>query len=202
MAKSPSACPYPSWIGILAGWKTPETRLKLRRRGRSWKFGAKPCVSARTLLLAAAVLLPAAGPLSASAQTLEEAQAAFDRRSFSAALKGFRPYAEMREPDAQNKLGVMYQRGWGVAADFSEAVKWYRRAARQGQDYAKTALKDMNARSGAAKRAAGLDPGGIRSRPDASLWPDVARSPGETLKRFRRAPRRHETGPVPDPGFA
>ena len=171
-------------------------------------------MSARTLLLAAAVLLPAAGPLSASAQTLEEAQAAFDRRSFSAALKGFRPYAEMREPDAQNKLGVMYQRGWGVAADFAEAAKWYRRAARQGQDYAKTALKDMNARSGAAQRCreaggeapprrhAGLDPGGIRSRPDASLWPDVARNPGETLKRFRRAPRRHETGPVPDPGFA
>ena len=113
-------------------------------------------MSARTLLLAAAVLLPAAGPLSATAQTLEEAQAAFDRRSFSAALKGFRPYAEMREPDAQNKLGVMYQRGWGVAADFSEAVKLYRRAARQGQDYAKTALKDMTARSGAAKRAARL----------------------------------------------
>ena len=90
-------------------------------------------MSARTLLLAAAVLLAAAGPFSASAQTLEEARAAFDRRSFSAALKGFRPYAEMGEPDAQNKLGFMYQQGWGVDADYAAAAKWYSRAAAQGR---------------------------------------------------------------------
>jgi TPR repeat protein len=34
---------------------------------------------------------------------------------------------------AQSNLGVLYYHGWGVPQDFAEAVRWYRKAADQGE---------------------------------------------------------------------
>ena len=42
------------------------------------------------------------------------------------------PRAWSGEPDGQCSLGVMYAKGEGVAQDYAEAVKWFRRAAEQG----------------------------------------------------------------------
>lgn len=39
--------------------------------------------------------------------------------------------AEEGDADAQAELGMRYEEGRGVAPDFGEAVKWYRRAAEQ-----------------------------------------------------------------------
>ena len=39
--------------------------------------------------------------------------------------------AELGNADAENNLGVCYERGRGVAKDEAEAVKWYRKAAEQ-----------------------------------------------------------------------
>ena len=56
-----------------------------------------------------------------------------DRRQFwradSAATK---KDAESGDAEAQNNLGVMYNKGLGVPEDYAEAVKWYRLAADQG----------------------------------------------------------------------
>ena len=40
--------------------------------------------------------------------------------------------AEQGNADAQVRLGVCYNKGEGVAKDFVEAVKWFRKAAEQG----------------------------------------------------------------------
>ena len=48
--------------------------------------------------------------------------------------------AESGEAKAQNTLGVMYALGNGVAQDFAEAIEWYRKAAEQGNEDAKTWL--------------------------------------------------------------
>jgi len=45
-----------------------------------------------------------------------------------------------READAQYKLGVCYEYGQGVEQSYSEAVKWYRKAAEQGQADAQFSL--------------------------------------------------------------
>ena len=37
---------------------------------------------------------------------------------------------------SQNSLGWMYENGQGVEKDLEEAVKWYRKAADQGNAYA------------------------------------------------------------------
>ncbi|KAB2645301.1 MAG: SEL1-like repeat protein, partial [Verrucomicrobia bacterium] len=40
--------------------------------------------------------------------------------------------AKQGDADAQFNLGVCYESGNGVAKDYVEAVKWYRKAAEQG----------------------------------------------------------------------
>ncbi|MBR3687984.1 MAG: SEL1-like repeat protein, partial [Lentisphaeria bacterium] len=42
-----------------------------------------------------------------------------------------------------HNLGVCYENGDGVEQDYAEAVKWIRRAAEQGFEPAKEALKEM-----------------------------------------------------------
>ncbi|MCA8835847.1 MAG: hypothetical protein K8953_12275, partial [Proteobacteria bacterium] len=34
-------------------------------------------------------------------------------------------FGEQSHPTAQNNLGLMYYKGWGVLKDYQEAVKWY-----------------------------------------------------------------------------
>ena len=48
--------------------------------------------------------------------------------------------AEQGDATAQCNLGEMYYKGEGVALDYTEAVKWYRRAAEQGLAVAEYAL--------------------------------------------------------------
>jgi len=44
---------------------------------------------------------------------------------------------------AQFSLGVMYYKGHGVPENDAEAVKWYRKAAEQGNEGAKKMLKAL-----------------------------------------------------------
>lgn len=46
--------------------------------------------------------------------------------------------AEQGLAEAQNKLGDCYYNGEGLAQDYIEAVKWYRKAAEQGMHGLKT----------------------------------------------------------------
>jgi hypothetical protein len=48
--------------------------------------------------------------------------------------------AEQGDALAQCALGACYESGRGVAADFAQAVKWYRKAAEQGDALAQSAL--------------------------------------------------------------
>lgn len=48
------------------------------------------------------------------------------------ALRELRPLAEQGNAGAQNRLGIMYEKGQGVPQDHAAAVKWYRKAAAQG----------------------------------------------------------------------
>ncbi len=43
--------------------------------------------------------------------------------------------AEKGDADAQNKVGIMYRNGFGVAKDDATAVKWFRTAAERGDAY-------------------------------------------------------------------
>ena len=61
----------------------------------------------------------------------------------SSELPLLRKEAEEGDAEAQCKLGWCYENGNGVAKDLAEAVKWYRKAAEQGNADAQTALRKL-----------------------------------------------------------
>ena len=60
--------------------------------------------------------------------------------AFSA--RDYRADAEQGYADAQYDPGRCYAKGEGVTQDCFEAVKWYRKAAEQGEPDAQSALKE------------------------------------------------------------
>ena len=67
------------------------------------------------------------------------------RRDYTAAFDGLHPLAGSGNPDAQFLLGYMYEFGQGVPMNEAAAVRWYRRAAEQGNTKAQARLERMHA---------------------------------------------------------
>jgi hypothetical protein len=44
---------------------------------------------------------------------------------------------------AQNNIGWLYEKGWGVAQDYAQAMSWYRKAADQGNASAQKNMQRM-----------------------------------------------------------
>lgn len=78
------------------------------------------------------LLLLMTGTFSASAQTYEEALAAYQRGDYATAYRGLRIHAAQGNASAQIYLGFMYVTGTGIPQDRAEAAKWFRKAADQG----------------------------------------------------------------------
>jgi TPR repeat protein len=88
------------------------------------------CVFAMLLVLACA---SGAGPEPVvAAQSLEEAEFAYERGDYTQAARLFSPLAEQGVASAQFYLGLMYEKGRGVPQDHSTALTWFRKAAAQG----------------------------------------------------------------------
>ncbi len=79
--------------------------------------------------------LSARRPIQTSAQDCEirgGEYTAYDRANYSSALRVWLPMAQEGDPDAQNKVGEIYEKGLGGAPDYEMAAIWYKRAAEQG----------------------------------------------------------------------
>lgn len=63
---------------------------------------------------------------------------------YKQACKWFRRAAEQGHAEAQNSLGVRYNRGEGVREDHTEACKWFRRAEAHGSTQAASVNLAMN----------------------------------------------------------
>ena len=64
------------------------------------------------------------------AGNVEDAQSAYGRGDYKTAYRLF--MAARSNAEAQNTLGVMYEKGQGVPEDSKEAIMWLKRAADQG----------------------------------------------------------------------
>ena len=62
---------------------------------------------------------------------------------FADYIQELRKSAEQGYADAQFTLGECYYYGIGVTKDLAEAVKWFRQAAKQGEQRAKKALQRL-----------------------------------------------------------
>ena len=66
---------------------------------------------------------------------------AYQKGDYATALPEWTPLAEQGYATAQHNLGVMYANGEGVEKNLTEAMKWYRKAAEQGNE---NALNNLN----------------------------------------------------------
>ena len=98
------------------------------------------CVGVIAVLLVAVTLM--AAPARAD---FEHGQAAYEVGDYAKAVAEWLPAATRGDFRAQTYLGVMYERGLGVARDDAEAVRWYRLAADQGNAGAQFTLGGMYA---------------------------------------------------------
>ncbi|HUW26914.1 MAG TPA: tetratricopeptide repeat protein [Gallionella sp.] len=77
------------------------------------------------------------------AGSLSEAKRAYAEGDFAKVEKICEPLAEQGVSEAQFILGSIYEAGIGVPQNYTEAVKWYRRAAEQGNTKAQSKLGAM-----------------------------------------------------------
>ncbi len=124
---------------------------------------------------------------------------------YATALRELTPLAKQGHSTAQNNLGFMYHRGWGVPQNDTTAVKWYTLSAEQGNDMAqynlgfmyhrgwgvrkdyKTAVKwwKLAAEQGNAMAQGDLSwmyvlgDGVIQDKVYAHMWGNIAASNGE-----------------------
>ena len=87
--------------------------------------------AARLLASIVALLVTISTP-PATAQTLDEAVAAYMRGDYVTALLGLESYAKHGDALAQFMIGLMYDNGEALPQDDAKAVSWYRLAAEQG----------------------------------------------------------------------
>jgi TPR repeat protein len=111
-----------------------------------------------------------------SAGLFEDGSTALDRGDHTIAIRIFRQLADRGDPKAQNKLGTIYQHGWGVPQDYSDAVSWFRQAADRGDADAQNNLGFMFL----------YGRGVARDYVSAHLWFDLAASGGNTSAVFAR----------------
>ncbi len=81
--------------------------------------------TALAIALALAFTLPAAAEFA-------DGQTAFNRGNYTEAANIWRPLAEDGDVWAQHSLGYLYDKGWGVDKDATQAIDWYREAAERG----------------------------------------------------------------------
>lgn len=77
------------------------------------------------------------------AQSNQDGMRAYRAGDYSAALEIFRPLAQSGDAIAQSSLGLMYFHGRGVPQNYSEAMRWYRLAAAQGNALAQQRLERL-----------------------------------------------------------
>ena len=111
-----------------------------------------------------------------NAGLFEDGSNAWDRGDHTIAIGIFRQLADQGDPKAQNKLGTMYQHGWGVQQNYSDAVSWFRQAAERGDADAQSNLGFMFL----------YGRGVAQDYVSAHLWFNVAASAGKTSAVFAR----------------
>lgn len=77
------------------------------------------------------------------AASLEKALEAYDFEEYENAFIWLKPWANDGEAEAQYRLGLLYENGYGVDVNAKNALKWFRLAADQGHSKAKRRLRNL-----------------------------------------------------------
>lgn len=107
----------------------------------------------KALGAAGVVAIILAGSAAAIAGPWEDGMVAYNRGDYVPAVKLFRPLAQAGNAKAQNVMGVMYQKGEGVARSSAKAFMWFSLAAKKGDTQAKTNLQRVTKEMSSAEMA-------------------------------------------------
>lgn len=102
---------------------------------------------------AGVVAIILAGSAAAIAGPWEDGMVAYNRGDYVPAVKLFRPLAQAGNAKAQNVMGVMYQKGEGVARSSAKAFMWFSLAAKKGDAQAKSNLQQVTKEMSSAEMA-------------------------------------------------
>ena len=94
---------------------------------------------------------------------------AYNRKDYATALREWRPLAEQGDASVQAWLGWMYSRGEGVPEDKAEAMRWYQKAAAQGNALAKSNLQTMYGQVPTPSPSSGMPSVSASSQPVPSM---------------------------------
>ena len=125
----------------------------------------------KKLLTALVIIVSLATTGAVCAQDRLKGFRAFQSGDYATALKEWTVLAKQGHAEAQSALGVMYRKGHGVAQDYKETVKWFRRSAEQGHAEAQSDLGLMFAGGR----------GVIQDSVYAHMWINIAASNGYAL---------------------
>lgn len=108
-------------------------------------FNIATASAALILASAALVILGPVPPAQAAAFCPDDwaAARALNQRNYATALRHLRPLADQGHPGSQHVLGMMYAKGHGVPRDPQEAIRWWRKAAGLGHDWAQIELQKL-----------------------------------------------------------
>jgi TPR repeat protein len=110
--------------------------LESRRRGISMRY----CLQLKRTSAALSLALIVMTWSSHGNAGLREGLDALRKGDYAAAAKELRPVAERGDPEAQYRIGLMYEYGKGYPKDMAQAVAWLRKSAAQNHAAAQTEL--------------------------------------------------------------
>jgi hypothetical protein len=96
------------------------------------------------ILLVVGLTLATAAP----AAEIEAGNAAYDAGDFAKAAAIYQDLAAQGNPEAQMRMGMLYQFGQSVERDYAVALQWYEKSAAQGNVDAQHRLENLRARMG------------------------------------------------------
>jgi len=103
-------------------------------------YGKAAAAGSRDARQALAALGKGPEPAKPGQAQFEEGVRLYKAKDFSGAAKLFQRLAEQGDPRAQLQVGYQYANGEGLRRNYEEAVRWYRKAAEQGNAVAQTNL--------------------------------------------------------------
>jgi hypothetical protein len=120
--------------GLFIGLPLTFPMLKFLKKPMHVPLGACPVRNNRPMALRfpfALVLLIVCLAVPARA-AFEAGMDAYNRGDYATALREWRSLAEQGDAEAQDFLGTLYFKGWGVPQDHAKARQWWEKAAAQG----------------------------------------------------------------------
>jgi len=112
----------------------------------------------------------------------ETAMDAYNRKDYATALREWQALTEQGESEAQDFLGTLHFKGWGVPQDYTEARQWWEKAAVDGSASAQSDLAMLYANGlggipGPSPSPHVVQPGGRKRIPNRDRIPQ---SSGQT----------------------